>query len=142
MIENSNPESCAAVDAEFASKKIVIADDDPDIVQVLTRRFRSLGCSVIGTGSAVDALNIIARMVPDLVCLDVSMPAGNGLSVCEMLATDMKLANIPVIILTGRTDDETIRRCHDMMAYYVEKNVNVWERVEPLARDLLAVEIN
>ena len=131
-------EALEEADDAPATKMVVIADDDPDIVDVLTRRFSGLGCSVIGTRSACDALNVISRTVPDLVCLDVNMPAGNGLSVCEMMSDDEFLSNIPVIILTGQSDPETIKRCHDMMAYYVEKNVNVWQRVEPIAKELLA----
>ena len=137
---HSSFESYMDLDDECASQTVVIADDDPDIVQILTHRFGKLGCTVIGTRSAIDALNVISKTVPDLVCLDVNMPAGNGLTVCEMMRNDKRLADIPVIMLTGRSDNETIRRCNDLMAYYVEKSANVWERVEPLARELLAVD--
>jgi CheY-like chemotaxis protein len=118
-------------------RQILIADDDDDMVQMLTQRCSSLGCSVIGVNNALDALNVIHRVTPDLVCLDVSMPSGNGLSVCEMMASDPHLRSIPVIILTGQEDPRTIRRCHDLLVYYVCKSPDTWQRIEPLVRELL-----
>jgi len=79
-------------------------------------------------------------LAPDLMILDINMPAGNGLSVCEMLATDPGSSAIPVIILTGRNDPDTIRRCHDMLAYYVLKCPDVWRRVEPVVFELMDIE--
>jgi len=121
----------------LAARTIVIADDDADLVESLTQRCARLDCRVIGASSALEAINIIHRVTPDLVCMDVNMPAGNGLSVCEMMSSDERLRSIPVIVLTGNTDQHTIRRCHDMMVYYVEKSVTIWERVEPLLLELL-----
>ena len=107
---------------------------------MLSQRCASLGCSVIGVNNAFDAIDEIRRLRPDLVCLDVSMPSGDGLGVCEMMAGDERLRKIPVIIVTGRSDESTIRRCHDMLVYYVEKSADTWERVEPLVRELLHLD--
>ena len=82
-----------------------MADDDADIVKMLSQRCTSLGCSVIGVNNAFDAINEIHRLTPDLVCLDVGMPSGNGLGVCEMMASDEPLRKIPIIIFTGRSDE-------------------------------------
>lgn len=122
------------------TKHILIADDDEDMVRMLSQRCASLGCSVIGVNNAFDAINEIRRLRPDLVCLDVSMPSGDGLGVCEMMAGDNRLRKIPIIILTARSDESTIRRCHDSLMYYVEKSANTWERVEPLVRELLHLD--
>lgn len=121
-------------------RTVVIADDDTDLVESLTARFAQMDCSVFSAHSALDAINLIHRKVPDLVCLDVNMPAGNGLSVCEMMVTDERLRSLPVIVMTGNADENTIRRCHDMMVYYVEKGRDIWSRIEPLARELLSRE--
>lgn len=122
---------------KMATKQVVVADDDPDLVWFLSQRFSSLGCSVIGANSALEAINAIHRIVPDLVVLDVNMPSGNGLSVCEMMSTDPELCKIPVIVLTGLSDENTIRRCHDMLVFYVQKGSTIWNRIEPLVRELL-----
>lgn len=116
---------------------ILFADDDRDLVQILAIRCRKLGLSVIATHDALSALNLIWSQKPDLVCLDVDMPSGNGLSVCEMLASEPAWAKIPVVILTGRTDPELIIRCHQLCAYYVLKGADIWLRVEPLVQEIL-----
>jgi CheY-like chemotaxis protein len=72
-----------------------------------------------------------------MTCLDVEMPAGNGLSVCEMLASDQACRSIPIAILTGRSDPDTIIRCHNLCVYYVEKCPDIWSRLEPLLKELL-----
>jgi CheY-like chemotaxis protein len=122
------------------SRQVVVADDDSDLVQLLSDRFSSLGCSVIGVHTALDAINAIHRAVPDMVVLDVNMPTGSGLSVCEMMSTDEKLRLVPVIILTGCSDEKTIRRCHDMLVFYVQKGTDIWSRIDPLVRELLHLE--
>ena len=122
------------------TKQILVADDDEDMVRMLTKRCALMGCSVIGVNNAFDAINEIRHRRPDMVCLDVGMPGGDGLSVCEMMAGDERLRQIPVIILTGRSDEATIRRCHDLLVYYVEKSTHTWERVEPLVRELLHLD--
>ncbi len=118
-------------------KTVLIADDDTDLVAALELRCRQLGLEVI---TAEDALSSVDCTLPDLVCMDVSMPGGNGLAACEMMADDQRLASIPVIILTGSSDEETIRRCHRMNAYYVQKSSDVWQRVEPILCELLEIE--
>jgi CheY-like chemotaxis protein len=122
---------------DTCARKVVIADDDVDMLQLLSKRFSSLGYSAMGVDNALDAINVIHRFMPDLVCLDVGMPSGSGLTVCEMMASDEQLRKIPVIVLTGRSDNETIRRCHDLLVYYVQKSADTWTRVEPLALELM-----
>lgn len=121
-------------------KTVLIADDDPQLVRALAIRVKNLGLEVLTAFDALTALNEANETVPDLIILDVNMPAGNGLSVCEMLATDPGSSLIPVIILTGRRDKETVRRCHDLLAYYVLKTPNVWAEVEPILHEVLGIE--
>jgi DNA-binding response OmpR family regulator len=118
-------------------KVVLIADDDRDLVQALAVRCNRLGLKAICAYDGFSALSLIKSERPDMACLDVEMPAGNGLSVCEMLASDETCRSIPIAILTGRTDPETIMRCHSLCAYYVEKCPDVWSRIEPLLKELL-----
>jgi CheY-like chemotaxis protein len=119
------------------SRMVIVADDDADLVEMLCSRIESLGCSAVGVNSSLDAVNAIHRSKPEMVILDVNMPTGSGLGVCEMMATDESLRTVPVIILTGCSDEETIRRCHDMLVFYVQKGADVWSRIEPLVREFL-----
>jgi DNA-binding response OmpR family regulator len=119
-------------------KTILIADDDHELVHALAVRCRRLGLGVLCAHDSFSALSLVRTSRPDVVCLDVDMPAGNGLCVCEMLSADGACRTIPIMILTGRTDPETIMRCHTLCAYYVEKCADVWSRVEPLLKELLS----
>jgi DNA-binding response OmpR family regulator len=118
-------------------KSILIADDDHNLVDALAVRCRTLGLAVRTAHDARTALNIIFDDRPDVACLDVNMPCGNGLCVCEMLASDERFVSLPVIVLTGRTDLETVRRCHNLCAYYVPKCADLWSRIGPLLQELL-----
>lgn len=118
-------------------KSLVIADDDRDLAHALAMRCQRLGLAVSCAHDAFSALTLVKTSRPDMVCLDVEMPAGNGLSVCEMLATDEFCRSIPIAILTGKNDPDTIMRCHNLCAYYVEKCPDVWSRLEPLVKELL-----
>ncbi len=119
------------------AKTILIADDDRDLVRVLSMRCRQLGARVIAAYDAMTALTLVHEERPDLIILDIKMPGGSGLSVCEMLACDGRFASIPVLVLTGRADEETIRRCQAMRAHYVFKSGDVWERIAPLIARVL-----
>ncbi len=116
--------------------KIVIADDDFDLVHVLSIRCSALGLIVHTAMDASSAWLKIEDVHPDVVLLDVSMPAGNGLCVGEMMSKHDELKKTPLIVLTGRTDHQTIRRCHELMAFYVTKCDDVWSRVKPLLCDI------
>lgn len=121
------------------NRHILIADDDADLVDLLSRRCASLGLEVDTASNAMTALGKAEETLPDAMILDVNMPYGDGLSVCEMMASHEELKTIPVIILTGSSNQETVKRCHRLAAYYVPKCPDVWRRIEPLLRDLLAI---
>jgi DNA-binding response OmpR family regulator len=118
-------------------KSVLIADDDEFLADILCERCKSLGLFADVAFNAMSALGKIDEMEPDIVVLDVEMPYGNGLSVCEMMSTHEQLLKIPVIILSGRSDSRTIRRCHELGAYYVNKQGDVWPKLEPLIREMI-----
>jgi DNA-binding response OmpR family regulator len=120
-------------------KTVLIADDDGDLVQMLVLRCTQLGLKVFRSPDAMHALLGAHRVQPDLVVLDVHMPGGNGLSVCEMMAGDPTLAQTPVIIMTGDKNEEIPRRCQAMHAQFIEKGAGLWERLEQIIRKSLAM---
>jgi len=125
------------------SRRILIADDDYDLLQALAVRCTSLGLQVDLAQDALAAVKSVLRYPPpDVICLDVNMPSGNGLGLCEMLAADDDTAQIPVIIMTGSTDPEVVRRCHASCAYYVLKCDDLWSRIEPLLHELVGQVAN
>lgn len=119
---------------------ILIADDDKDLLNILTQRCTQLGLSVVTADRGISAFSAVLEHQPDVVCLDVNMPAGNGMHICEMLADDPSLKSIPRIILTGSSEPEVIRKCHETCAYYVQKCPDVWSRIKPLLCELLDLD--
>ncbi len=122
------------------TKSVLIADDDPMLVRVLTVRCRHLGLEVRQAADAMQALVMIHKEPPDLVIFDVSMPAGDGLSACQMLASDKRLQKIPVVILTGRKNDEIRGRARELGAHYLLKSPDCWGELKPLICRLLDID--
>ncbi len=122
------------------AKRVLIVDDDPTLLQALTLRVASLDIEVATAGDGMAAMLEIVRARPDLLILDVNMPTGDGLSLCASLAASNTIQPLPVIILTGRTDPETIERCEQLGAHYLAKSDRVWEQLQPLLTKLLELD--
>lgn len=118
-------------------KTILIADDDPVVAFALKKRLQRLGYEVLRSPDSAHALLAAMKTNPDLVILDVNMPSGNGLAVCEMLATDPENAAIPVIVHTARNDEDTKNRCRELGSRYVEKSPRSWEGIQAIVAELL-----
>lgn len=84
--------------------KILIVDDSPTIVQMLTKGLASSKNTILTTDNGVDALAICRKEIPDLVILDLMLPKLDGFHVCAMLKKEEKLKKIKVLMLTGRVD--------------------------------------
>ena len=87
------------------SKRILVADDDVKLLEALTARLEAEGFEVISTQDAYQALALARREQPDLLLLDINMPAGNGFSVQERAAEIDELANVPIVYITGEEPD-------------------------------------
>jgi DNA-binding response OmpR family regulator len=94
----------------MASSKILIVDDDPDLRQALKLRLRA---NQYDTVHAVDGYSAIAQAhkeQPNLIILDLGLPAGDGFVVLDRLQHDDKLSSIPVIVLTARDPQSSEQR--------------------------------
>lgn len=102
------------------NRKIVIIDDNPDQRFVLKGLLTDIGCEVIAEGaSGLDAVKLLQEKTPDVVFMDVTMPGMDGIEAVNMIKN---LNPLPVILLTGKKDEETIKRAMDagIMAYLVK----------------------
>lgn len=97
--------------------KVLIVDDDADIRRGLNVRLRANGYEVLFAADAASALMIALKDNPDLIILDIGLPAGDGYTVIERLKKYPKLACIPVIILSARGAVENRQRALDAGAY-------------------------
>jgi DNA-binding response OmpR family regulator len=83
-------------------KKILIVDDDRDLLLGLNIRLKAAGYDVIPASDALSAISKAQRERPDLIILDIGLPGGSGFLVMERLTSLMPVASIPVIVLTAR----------------------------------------
>ena len=81
--------------------KILIADDEKDMVSVLRERLEAEGFETLVAYEGVRAIEMAHKKSPDLILLDLKMPAGRGQSVLEALRSRSDTEKIPVIILTA-----------------------------------------
>jgi len=88
------------------SAKILVVDDEPSIVDVLTRFLSREGYNVITAVNGREALERVRQDPPDLILLDVTMPELDGFAVCQVLKEDQRTALIPITMLTGLDDRE------------------------------------
>jgi len=92
------------------SKKIIIIDDESEMIQLLRIDLESEGYQVISAGDGKEGLKVIHESKPDLVLLDVMMPKMDGFEVLRALKGDEKTKDIQVILLTAKGMESDIRR--------------------------------
>jgi len=90
--------------------KIVVADDDADIRDLVTFKLQQSGHDVVAVGDGAAAVEACRGEVPDLVVLDVMMPGMSGLEACRAIRLDQRLTKVPVILLTARAQESDIEQ--------------------------------
>ena len=88
--------------------KIVVADDDADIRDLVVFKLEQSGHDVVPVGDGAAAVSACRDHAADLAVLDVMMPGMSGLEACRELRADPSLAGIPVIMLTARAQETDI----------------------------------
>jgi CheY-like chemotaxis protein len=83
------------------ARSIVVVDDDPEIVGMLSTRLSTRGYNVTSASDGHSALEVCRRHLPDLVLLDVMMPGKSGWEVARALKTDPVTAKIKIVIVTA-----------------------------------------
>jgi len=113
-------------------KKILIIDDEPDVVTYLSAVLEANGFDSYATGDIKTAMEKVADIHPDLICLDIVMPGETGISFYTRLREDNAFKNTPVIIISGIVESEKF----NFRSYskddsipppecYIEKPINV-----------------
>ncbi|MFA5859092.1 MAG: response regulator [Elusimicrobiota bacterium] len=86
------------------AKKILIIDDEPNILRVATIRLSKAGYEVVTANDGVKGLELAKTVQPALILLDLSLPELNGSDVCKLIKMDDKLKHIPVIVLSASAE--------------------------------------
>lgn len=88
--------------------KILLVDDEPDLVQLVSMRLTSAGYEVEVAYDGQEALEKVKQSKPDLMILDLMLPKMNGYKVCRLLKFDERTKEIPILIFTARAQVEDI----------------------------------
>ena len=86
--------------------KILVADDDEEILRLLEIGLRPAGIQVCMAHDAWKAFELAKKELPDAILLDISMPKGSGLDVLRLLKASPGTEHIPVIVISGSADPE------------------------------------
>lgn len=84
-------------------KKILLVDDEKDIVAVVEARLAMAGYTIVTAFDGQEALEVARRESPDLILLDLMLPKLDGHKVCRMLKFDKAYEHIPIIMFTAKT---------------------------------------
>jgi DNA-binding response OmpR family regulator len=107
---------------QTTEKKILIIDDDEHLLLGLTPRLKTNGYAVVWAGDAVTAISMARKEAPDLIILDLGLPAGDGFLVLDRMRALSDLVAIPVIVLSARDPGDNKRRALDAgAAAYFQK---------------------
>lgn len=87
-------------------KKILVVDDEEDILSMVRMRLEATGYEVVTAGDGNTAYDKAKTECPDLIVLDLSLPGMDGYNVCRLLKFDEKYRYIPVIMLTAKSQQE------------------------------------
>lgn len=84
--------------------KILLIDDDSDLLRLLRRKLLAAGFEVALAQDGFSAVRVARKEAPDVVVLDLGLPAGSGFEVMERMRQNMELNHIPIVVLTGRDE--------------------------------------
>ena len=87
------------------SKHILVVDDEPDILELVRFGLTQEGFSVETAATAGEGLACLTRRTPDLVVLDLMLPDMSGTEVCRKIRSDSETAQLPVVMLTARSEE-------------------------------------
>ena len=109
---------------DISSIKVLVVDDDPDIVEILKYNLKNSGYSVKSAGNGVEAIKKAKKFIPDIILMDVMMPEMSGIEACEEIKNINQLSQAIIIFLSARSEDYTQISAYDAGADdYISKPV-------------------
>ncbi|MGI6595313.1 MAG: response regulator [Elusimicrobia bacterium] len=119
------------------SKKILVIEDEPDNLKVLSMALKSAGYIVFGAENGEEGVEMFREEKPDLVILDVTMPIMDGWEVLRKIKAGLRSRRVPVIMLTAKSTDKDKLKGYTIGAdFYVTKPYNI-SKLLPIIRDML-----
>ena len=128
------------------STKILIVDDDPDIIEILTYNLSNEGYNVKSAVNGVEAIKKAKKFIPDIILLDVMMPEMDGIEACASLREIESLSKSMIIFLSARGEDFTQIAAFDAGADdYINKPVKpkiLLKKISSISRRILSENNN
>jgi two-component system alkaline phosphatase synthesis response regulator PhoP len=121
----------------FMTKKILVVDDEPDVLKFVTLRLKKAGYLVAAAMDGKAALEMMADGIPDLVLLDIKLPKMNGYEVCRHMKKNSELAKIPIILVTADASVSIARHSTELQVNdYILKPYHAEELFKKIAQCL------
>ena len=109
---------------DISSIKVLVVDDDPDIVEILKYNLKNSGYYVKSAGNGVEAIKKAKKFLPNIILMDVMMPEMSGIEACEEIKNIDQLSQAIIIFLSARSEDYTQISAYDAGADdYISKPV-------------------
>ena len=119
----------------MSGKTVVIVDDEPAMVDMLTTFLTMKGFQVHGAYTGMAGVDAIEREQPDVVLLDLMLPDIDGFEVCRRLRSNPAYASLPVVIISARAETEAVERAMGAGANaYMVKPLRFPELLEEIAK--------
>ena len=116
-------------------KRVLMIDDEADLIKVVHVRLAAEGYDFISATNGLEGLEAAEKEKPDLILLDVMMPHMHGLDVLKNLKKDSDTASIPVIMLTATSDTESAFKAKELGAVdYIIKPFNLEAMLDAVKR--------
>lgn len=126
----------------WRKKTVCIVDDDESVRDIYRVRFEKEGFVVITAADGEEGIQLIKSNQPDIILLDIQMPLLDGLGVLRILKADVKLAEIPVVILSNVDDDTVFQQVEELASaqYYLIKSLTEAQKVIDIVLKALGEE--
>ncbi len=92
----------------MAREKILLVEDDKDISELVRYNFEKEGYTFVAVGSGEKAFDLVRRESPQLIILDLMLPGMDGLDVCKILKNDDRTKQIPIVMLTAKSEESDV----------------------------------
>jgi two-component system alkaline phosphatase synthesis response regulator PhoP len=96
--------------------RVLVVDDEPDLVRILEFGLKAAGYQVETASDGQEGLKKARELKPDIILLDLMLPKLDGYKVCRLLKFDERYKNIPIMILSARTQEGDQTLAHEMGA--------------------------
>jgi CheY-like chemotaxis protein len=122
---------------------VMIVEDATEVRQAMIALLRNEGYEVVGAADGLQAIDVLHRVLPDLLLLDINMPGIDGLRLLELVRADPRHENVPVMMLTANTDHKSLERAEQLgVKDYLVKGRICWKDAMARVRSCLTDEAN